>query len=445
VVRLLRSFDGVATWDPALGLTGKAGDFDGDGVVDVGGPSTPIHASGGSLGGITDALAAGVEPALESVISLVPGGMLSEIGARSALGGVKTAMILREVGPLFYSTGGTSTTLMIAVNQAEGNETDVAVHALDALKPKDTVVLSNLRNQEYRCGVVQPDGAFRVAVPSDKGDPLEFRAYRGPLPAVERIGCDVPATATPLVVINTVDRDVAVGDATIASGGALAALSDGYGLRRSTPELRRFLGLGQIALDPADPMNFAPYWEGHRTLTYGNGETVASQVVLMPSIGDPGVCVANGLALSRAAGFTPYDVIDPAYGKSPNQVLLDTFSIEGVSRLKRFTDAGGAGVLEDISNLSAITGANDGWDVPRLVPPMRSTHTNTQGASGTLLVMLSPQGKHGFVIPDPGKPFDYGTLLFNIIARHQASSGKDLSYDACQIDDSCSWIAPVLP
>jgi len=52
VIRVLGSFDGVRTWKYDANHDGKpdlAGDFDGDGVVDVGG-SAPIHLVGGSLG-----------------------------------------------------------------------------------------------------------------------------------------------------------------------------------------------------------------------------------------------------------------------------------------------------------------------------------------------------------------------------------------------------------
>ena len=448
VVRMLHGFDGQARWDfdPAdTGSPGLAGDFDGDGQVDVGG-AAPISLVGGSLGGITGALAAGVEPDLDTVVSIVPGGMLGGIGARSSLGGVKTAMVLRMIGPLFYSTGGTSATLMTAVNDAQTNEADLAVHALPALAEADTVVLTDLRNGEYRCGAVQADGSFRVAVPSDQGDPLQLRAYAGPLPPKERIGCEIPDGATPTVTIDSLDRDVQVGGASYASGSPLIAISDGFGLRRSTPELRRMLGLAQIALDSADPMNFAPYWEGHRTLTYGNGDTVGTHVWLIPSNGDPGVCIANGIALARAAGFVPYDVVDPRWGKSENQVLIDTYTTEGVSRVAHYQDGTGQGVLMDVSNLASITGADDGYDVPRLDPAMRSTafHPEQGGSSGALIVMLSPQGKHGFVTPDPDQPFDMGTLLIHMIGRYLATDGHDLTYDACQVTASCPWIPPVM-
>ena len=154
-MRTLRAFDGVTRWafDPAhKGTPGLAGDFDGDGIVDVGGKA-PLHVLGGSLGGITGGVAAGVEPELDSVVSIVPGGMLSEIGTRSTLSGVKNAIMLRLLGPIFYADAGK---LMMRVNDAESESVALEVQALPTLAPRDTVVLLDRQTGEYRCAAVQP-------------------------------------------------------------------------------------------------------------------------------------------------------------------------------------------------------------------------------------------------------------------------------------------------
>ncbi len=67
LIRLLRSFDGSTKWQFDVNADGDktddlAGDFDGDGVVDVGG-SAPMNMTGGSLGGIMSTVMAGSEPA----------------------------------------------------------------------------------------------------------------------------------------------------------------------------------------------------------------------------------------------------------------------------------------------------------------------------------------------------------------------------------------------
>ena len=443
VVRTLRSFDGRAKWafDPAgHGAPGIAGDFDGDGTVDVGG-AAPLHVIGGSLGGITGAVMGGVEPQVDDVVSIVPGGMLSEIGTRSTLGGVKDAMVLRALGPIFYAEKGL---LKIRVNNGQTDDVSLAVQDLPELTPKDTVVLHNHKTGEYRCAAVQPSGTFRVTVSCDAGDPVELSVYHGPLAPRPVEGCVVPSAA-PYVDLATFRYDVTLGDKTFHAGAPLVAPADGFGLRRGTPDLRRFLGLSQIALDSADPMNWAPYWDGSRTMTYGTGETTRTNVMLMPSVGDPGVLIAAGVGLARSAGFVEYDRDDPRYGKSQNQVLIDTHTIEGTYRLGHYQNSKGEPVLMDVDHLASVMPVDDGLDVPRLDPPLRlMRQSRADGTySGVIFPMLSPQGKHGFVAPDPTRAFDLGTYLLNIVGRYMQSSGREFSFDKCQATSACTW--PTFP
>ncbi len=440
VVRVLRGFDGTRTWTADTGLSGLAGDFDGDGTIDVGGAST-LMLAGGSLGGIITGVGAAVEPQFSSGIAIVPGGMLSEVGARSNLGGVRNAMVLRVMAPLFTSS---PDGLAVTVPEAETEAATVTVSALPALNERDTVVLINKVTGEHRCGAVQPGGRFRVAVSSDQGDPLEFRAYAGPLAPEERTGCKIPEGATPIAVVTSLDRDVRIGGDLWTKDAPLTAFSDGFGMRRATPELRRMLGIAQVALESADPMNWAPYWEQHRSFTYGTGETAKTRMLLVPSIGDPGVPIAAGYALARAAGFIEYDKIDPRYGKSQNQVLIDTWAVEGLSRTMRHTNSKGEGVLMDLDHLASITKSDDGFDVPRLAPPLRLLREREGGVTGMLVPMLAPEGKHGFAGPNPGAPFDLGTLLSNMLGRFAGTNGQALGYEACQVDSSCPWIPPLL-
>lgn len=446
LVRVLRSFDGVNRWefDPTgSGTPGLAGDFDGDGEVDVGGDAS-LHAIGGSLGGITSAVLAGVEPQLETVVSIIPGGMLSEVGTRSTLGGVKNAMMLRALGPIFYADGDA---VMVRTNL--GNTGSVALRVADdlpELTPEDTVVLTNGQTAEWRCGAVQPSGTFRVAVSCDAGDPLELRIYHGPLPAREREGCE-PDGEEPYYELTTFGQRVQYAGETFQEGSALVAPTDGFGLRRGTPDLRRFLGLSQIILDSADPMNWAPYWDGTRTMTYGTGETVQTNVLVIPSVGDTGVAVASGIGLARAAGLIPYDTDDPRYGMPANQKLIDSYAVEGTYRLGRHVNSVDEPVLMDVEHLASVVPVDDGFDVPRLDPPLRLVSQDPDDGiyRGFILPMLRPQGQHGFPRPDPTQAFDLGTYLLNIVSRYIASGGQEFSWDACQAISDCPWDTFPLP
>lgn len=438
VVRMLRGFDGKARWafDPgARGAPGLAGDFDGDGVVDVGG-AAPLHVIGGSLGGITGGVFAGVEPQLDSAVAIVPGGMLSEIGTRSTLRGIKDAMVLRTLGPIFYAEKGA---LMARVNLGQTSDIPVKIQDLPPLAPQDTVVIRNGKTGEYRCAAVQASGTFRVAVSVDEGDPLELAVYHGPAAPRPREGCELPAEA-PYAKLTTFGYEVAIGEKLFEAGSPFVAPCDGFGERRGTPDLRRFLGLSQIALDAGDPMNWAPYWDGTRTLTYGTGETVNTRVLMAPSVGDPGVLIAAGVAMARAAGFVEYDRDDPRYGKPQNQVLLDTGTIEGTYRLGRYHDSKGNPVLMDVDHFASVVPVDDGLDVPRLAPPLHLVRKAADGGySGILFPMISPKGKHGFVSPDPTKTFDLGTYMLNIVGRYMQTSGRELSFDKCQATSACPW------
>jgi hypothetical protein len=392
---------------------------------------------GGSLGGITGGVAAGIEPALDSVVAIVPGGMLSEIGTRSQLGGVKNAMMLRLFQPVFYAQ---DKKLMQRVSEAQGNDLALTIGDLPTLTPKDTVVLINQMSGEYRCAAVQPSGTFRVTVSSDAGDALTRRIYHGVLPPEERTGCQV-TDSPPYFELSNFGADLKYEGHAYTKGEQLVAVTDGFGLRRATPDIRRFLGLAQIALDAADPMNWAPYWDGSRTMSYATGETVHTNVLVMPSTGDPGVMIACGVALGRAAGYIPYAQSDARWGKSANQVLIDTGTIEGTPRTGRYHNAKGEAVLMDVEHLAAVVPVDDGLDVPRLDPPLRLMHQNADGSySGFIMPMLDPKGKHGFTAPNPNLSFDLGTYLLNIIGRYVASGGKEFSWDKCQSTSTCPWV-----
>src|SRR5439155_21923143 len=84
-------------------------------------------------------------------------------------------------------------------------------------------------------------------------------------------------------------------DRHLTAGDPLVALGDGVGMRRGSPEIRRFMGLAQTALDAADPASFAPNFE-KRLLTYGTGEEVRTRALIFSTIGDMNVPMATGAA-----------------------------------------------------------------------------------------------------------------------------------------------------
>jgi hypothetical protein len=442
LIRVLRSFDGKRTWAFDVNHDGKpdlAGDFDGDGVVDFGGPNVPIYLAGASLGGILTSLVGGLEPEIDRMVPILPGGYLSEVGTRSSLGQVRNGLVLRMMGPLLLVHDGA----LFEHVPDRVDEADVRVSDMPALAPNTIVVARNKKTSDWRCGRVQPNGHVRVAIPSDDNDPLAFEVYNEELPTLELQGCD-PTGFTPVQVVDTFSADAKFQSRVLAKGSPLVSLGDGYGLRRGSPELRRLLTLAQIALESADPANVAPYYEGPRSLTYSDGSKVSTASLMVPMTGDPGVPIATGVALLRAAGHLDFRHIDPRYGVSDQQRLIDVGFVEGVERTGRYKGAHGEDVLMDVDVLENIVPADDGFGVPRMSPPMRLLRQSDAlgGATvGALFPMMNPQGEHSFPVPDPSKPFDLGMLLINLFGNYLANGTVPL--EKCMEDTSCAWIRPV--
>lgn len=450
LVHVLESFDGVTRWDWDVNRDGQkdlAGDFDGDGVIDVGAASR-LSMGGGSLGGIMSALVGGTEPRVGVVVPISAGAGFAEIGKRAAPGGVKEAVSLRMMGPLLVTLPNAQGGLDLWEYVPEGNTRGrVKVGPVPVtLREGDTAVVTNLATKEHRCARVQAGGLLRAAVSSDRGHQLRLDVYEGVLPPKRPEGCAVPTDREPRWSASTFTVPAKWMGEAISEGAPLIALGDGFGLKRGTPELRRFIGFAQVLLDAADPVNFAPNYQ-RRILEYGTGERVRTRALIMNTIGDPVVPVAAGTALARAAGYLDLTSRDARYGKTVNQVLVDAHVIDGVNRTSPFRNSRGQPVLMDIENLSGTVPVDDGFDVPRLTPPLRHVFpsANVGGTVGVLYPMPNPTGRHGFDLPDPKKRWDDGTYLVNLLARYLASEGTVVSFDGCQHTSSCPWIAPAAP
>ncbi|MBS1151037.1 MAG: hypothetical protein H6Q89_2735 [Myxococcaceae bacterium] len=456
LIRTLRSFDGKQKWDFDVNRDGApdlAGDFDGDGKVDLGGPDVPIYVSGASLGGILSSLVGGLDPEISAIVPILPGGYLSEIGTRSDLRQVKDPLVLRMLGPLMLvhpdADGNPSLFQMLP---DLGRSTEVKVATLPSkLTPGAIAVVTNLKTGEWRCGRVQPNGHLRLAVSSDQGDRLKLELFDRELPTRPREGCE-PQGVSPVLTIDSFSTEFTFQTRPFAAGSPLQALGDGFGMRRGSPELRRLLNLAQVGLEAADPANFAPFYEQTRTLTYGDGKSVATRSMMVPMTGDPGVPIATAAALLRAAGHLDYRHADPKFkgryaGMTAQQVLIDTGFVEGVERTRRHLDAAGNPVLMDVDVLQSVASADDGFGVPRLDPPIRLLRQSKSlgGTVGALFPMMSARGDHSFPVPDPAQPFDLGTLLINIFASYLGSGGETMPLEACMERSNCSWFKPVPP
>lgn len=401
-LRILRTFDGrPGSVDfNRDGTVDRAGDFDGDGFVDVGGPSVPYFAAGESLGGIMSGIQGGIEPYMIAAAPMSGGGSLAlDVAFRSY--GVVESVTGQMLGPIVFSVppserpnqgpgknkdqmgsrcASTQRSVRIMVNEGlESHELEIACLNPDELAERMTVVVENVTSGERRCARTTKDGRFRVPIPSSTSDRLDIQVYNAADVVKSYDGCEVlegapvgrristweqPALFTLDVASPDTNKcDVPEGcaqfrDTFYPVGSALGAPNDGFGFGRQTPSLRRFRDLAQAALDPADPITFAPYYM-LKPLLDETGSRVAPHALLnVNTVGDNFVQVSAGLSFARAAGAlpflppsavtrypeyadyaTPQEIYERLGRRTPMQFLVDRAVVEGVARLGK-TSAG---------------------------------------------------------------------------------------------------------
>lgn len=489
LIRILRTFDGETRWEHDVNQDGQpdlAGDFDGDGVVDIGSES-PVYAFGASLGGIMSTMLGGAEPEVSAIVPIAGGGRLVGVGGRSLQGGIPQAVVMRVMGPVFHATlgadGKTSVGTFVTVLN---DDADYPLADVDGLLPGDTMLVENLETGEVGCGYMLPDddtddvaGRARVNLATDEGDRLEIRFYRGPALKRGNTECELVDGVDPIAVVDEREFEVELlGE--VLPPGELRSLVEGLGLRRANPELRRFMALGQMVLDPADPSVFARHLSGD-PLEFSTGKGKTTPALIITSVGDMNVPASSGVTVGRAAGFIDYLNPDPRYdgtpyaGQTPNQILISTYMAEAVHLFKRFTfngDPSADGVHMDVENFSNGT---DIWGdaIPRLDPPLRLV-SNTdakgrfqEGYSGSIFTYAIPEGQHGFALPGEmtdnavaqcvdeggtdcdaivGDAFDVGWYMFHTIGGYFKTGAQEYPLlDKCNVKEACNNLPPTPP
>ena len=242
-----------------------AGDFNMDGVLDVGGPDNRYFQSGISLGGIVSSIVLGVEPGILGGVPVVPGGGLTDVMLRSDLKSVMYRIYYEVLGPV-----------LVATADGHGEAGSVSLRFQNNLRrfpagrmltePGGRVYGVNLANGEDKWAEVLPRGEFVIGVAADVGQTIRLTSY----------GADGAA----------LDQ------------GDLVAPLRGFGLDRNTPRLRRFVGLAQITMEAGDPINYAPHW----FLDPLDG-VPPKNILQLSCPGDLTVPINNQIALARAGGL----------------------------------------------------------------------------------------------------------------------------------------------
>lgn len=384
--RILASFDGATRSDQDFlgdGHPSLAGDFNGDGVVDVGGPKVPYYASGGSLGGIISMIQGALDP---WVVAAAPVSGTAGFMDTALRGTVAPTPVLEQVfGPILVAVPASSrgdsackstqrSVRWVLNNLFDSVEMEIACLDASELDARMTVLVGNARTGKVTCGRTGEGGTFRVAIPADAGDRIVIDVLGAP-DAIDSYKTCNPTAGAPLKrrIDTWEQKATAYGPVADASdtctapqgcqqfratfypvGDPLVAPLEGLGLSRQTPDFREQLTLSQAALDPGDPFNYAPYYM-LRTLPGLDGSPQSPRALLVATTaGDDQVTTASGLAFARAAGALPFlppsaasrmpeyaDYATPqslyqAWGNmTPDQVLVNDGEMESVSRLGR--------------------------------------------------------------------------------------------------------------
>jgi hypothetical protein len=470
LVRVLRAFDGERRWkfdvdnDGVVDLDSIAGDLDGDGQIDVGG-TAPIRMVGGSMGGMICMLVGSLEPEIDAIAPLVGGGGLGNLGVRSVQSGVPEAFILRALSPMYAGTLDAAGRMLVETIVTDSNDVAVLpVAHVEGVRAGDTMLVVNEVSGERGCGLVDAQGRVRAAVASDEGDRTRIEFFRGA--RVMGPECEMESGLVPIAVVDKFEGKVTYQGNETAAGSPLTALTEGLGLSRASPGFRRMQGIGQMVLDAADPAVFARHLL-QEPLVYGTGARTGAHSLMIFTAGDMSVPNDGGMTVGRAAGLIDYMKADPRYGKTPNQVLIDTRVAESTDATARYP----GGVHMDVENFS---NGDDDWgaSVPRLDPPLRLGLDKPDalgGKSAALFPLTDPHGKHGFELPGAfidnarnrckadctesgANPcgcnavfvYDPGNFIVNMAARYIAAGGAEISTDLCQSRVDCAEV-PQIP
>jgi len=562
LTRILRTFDGKTMSGQDFDGDGKeelAGDFDADGVPDVGGPNVGIFAAGESLGGIMSEIQGGIDHQLTATMPMSGGGGLTDIGYRSygvtesfgQLFGPLLIGIPASLRPPTTSNGVTTkqtncdpSQISVRIFAEDGDdipETEIACLSTAEAGPNKTVVLTNLSQTtgtRVHCARTGPDGSFRIEFGATYLDDLDVQFYDETDAVDSYATCNVDPNAPPGRHISTFEQPAPAPHATdntcptdacaqfmdrfFPVGSQLVAIQDGLGFKRNGVDARRFWFLAQLGVDPGDPINYAPYYM-LRTLPDPDGNPTPPRALLgADTVGDAFVNIETGLNFARAAGALPFlppddltkypeyaDYVTPqplydAFGeKTPNQVLIDNYEVEGVARFGRRPAGPNCGVNYDTSDpvtcpqnpepdpttcqdtlydadwvsegenlydaqhptvplrLARVAGLRvdpqnpqsllDAW-APRIkgVPfsPDDGAWDASQKVLGVINVYIKPGGQHTWDVPDACKIWDDSEYGGNLTGRFFRSGGTDPYYlshpstHECLEHLDCPFFAP---
>jgi hypothetical protein len=314
---------------------------------------------------------------------------------------------------------------------------------LDRVPVGGTVRVTNLDKGMVREGMIPEDGRFRLAIGADAMNAGEKAIEAGipetgPEPDViyeiggnDGLGDQLlveifDAEGVLVATFDTWPEDVLHEGITMRAGSPIVAGNEGSGRIRGTSEARRIAYVAGMVLEAGDPIAYAPHY-------FRDPFDEVQNVLIMPTPGDDQVPVSAGIAMARAAGLVDWQNIDPRFGTTVDQWLIDRQVIRGVEERGPYTDDAGNPVLFDIDDFDEGT---DGYGAPSDTPLRVDVETEV-GVSGMRMPYVSPRGTHGFGQPDPSLDFDIHTYALMLIGDYLFHDGAQIGARACYEDASC--------
>ena len=393
-----------------------AGDFNADGVLDIGGPDNHYFMTGISLGGIHTALTSPLEPHIVAAAPVVAGAGLADIFIRTSLHGVITPLMHKVSGPVVAGCVGKGAhkgkvllswnddmdrcrkATMKSYRTPDGKCLSLPISVKSYVAESELIAagtklrVTNLDNGGQVETVALKDGGFAASIASDKGDRVQ---------------------------VEVLDKD-----GKVVETHQLKSPYEGVGRPRNTPRFRRFVQSSSNILEGADAITVADRMF-QRPLA-GHSPT---NVLLMLGVGDRTVNYAAGLALARAIGL---------FGKGADYTDMKHY--------KAWTEQViGDGVLANVQKP-----ATPQLDAARPEGGPGMCRRVRSGATGgvSALCLADVQGKHEYIAqPSKGDRFPplkgfsdatYTEYHRNMIVSYFHSLGTKVNEDPCWASAKCS-------
>lgn len=348
-------------WE-ALQANLLAGDFNGDGLLDIGGPNVKFGVGGTSLGGFHAVIAGAVEPEITTATPIVAGGGFVDIMLRSSLEDIAGRLLVEAFGTLVVGCPDPEEGKLWLTFSDEADECDlkdarrVAFGAAALPAVGTEIELTNLSNGLVVIGEVGEAGGFSLAVESDRGNRIQVR-----------VGTEVFEGSSPV---------------------------DGSGYRRNSPDFRKVVAVLQHVFDRCDPANFVEAM----TLNPPAGHA-PTNLLMLNAVGDDTVPFSTNVDLAIAAGLL---------GKTRPEWQPRARAI-----LKTGVMQNGHYDLDDLAG-----------DNPKEEPPLGPFPPIETATGQSAIRFYGVRGKHEFIAFYEQDGFNYGFHAQNQLAIFHACEGR---------------------